>query len=258
MHTTTIAQTKYAPVNNAVYDTLGERWYEAQDDPVALLRAEAAHRTPWVIETIERNFGDRRNVRILDLGCGAGFLSNPLAARGWNVTGIDVSESSIAVATRRDRTRSVRYLVGDARRLSFADESFDVVCAMDFLEHVDDPQRVIGEAARVLRPRGLFIFHTYNRTLLSWLVVIKGTQWFVKNTPRDLHVLSHFLEPQELRTACKASGLDVRELRGSRPVLSRALLRLLLTGVVPKDFAFRFSRSKRIGYAGWAIKQLPS
>lgn len=58
--------------------------------------------------------------------------------------------------------------------------------------------------------------------------------------------------------ACKARGLDVCELRGSQPVLSRALLRLLFTGVVPKDFAFRFSRSKRIGYAGWAIKQLPS
>lgn len=244
-------------VNNAIYDSLGERWYEAHDDPVALLRAESAHRTPWIIDTIERRH-EGAGVRVLDIGCGAGFLSNRLATRGWDVVGLDASEGSLAVAARRDNTRSVRYELGDARQLPFRDESFDVACAMDFLEHVDDPARVIAEASRVLRPGGLFFFHTFNRTLLAWLVVIKGVQWFVKNTPRDLHVLSLFLDPKEVRKKCASSGLDVMELRGSRPViLSRGFFQLLATRVVPEDFRFTFTSSTRIAYTGFAVKRAP-
>jgi 2-polyprenyl-6-hydroxyphenyl methylase/3-demethylubiquinone-9 3-methyltransferase len=244
-------------VNNEIYDALGDRWYEAQDDPVALLRAESAHREPWIIETIERRFRGAR-IRVLDIGCGAGFLTNPLAARGWNVTGLDASERSLAVARERDQTRSVRYESGDACDLPHPDESFDVVCAMDFLEHVTDPGRVIAEAARVLRPRGLFFFHTFNRTFLAWLIVIKGVEWFVKNTPPDLHVLSLFLDPEEVRSLCQANDLEVRELRGSRPVIfSRAFFRLLATGIVPKDFAFRFTGSTQIAYTGLATKRPP-
>jgi 2-polyprenyl-6-hydroxyphenyl methylase/3-demethylubiquinone-9 3-methyltransferase len=242
-------------VNNAIYETLGERWYDAQDDPVALLRAESAHRTPWVIETIERHH-EGAGVRVLDIGCGAGFLTNRLAVRGWHVAGLDASESSLAVAAARDATRSVRYELGDARSLPFRDESFDVACAMDFLEHVDEPGRVIAEAARVLRPGGLFFFHTFNRTLLAWLIVIKGVEWFVKNTPRDLHVLSLFLDPEEVRRECASSGMDFLELRGSRPVIfSKAFVQLLATGVVPKDFAFTFTASTRIAYTGVAVKR---
>jgi 2-polyprenyl-6-hydroxyphenyl methylase/3-demethylubiquinone-9 3-methyltransferase len=244
-------------VNNAIYETLGERWYEAQDDPVALLRAESAHRTPWIIATIETWHGPVGS-RVLDIGCGAGFLTNRLAEQGFHVSGLDASASSLAVAAARDSTRSVRYELGDAKSLPFRDGSFDVACAMDFLEHVDDPARVIAEAARVLRPGGLFFFHTFNRTLLAWLVVIKGVEWFVKNTPRDLHVLSMFLEPESLKDQCAASGLEVVETRGLRPVmLSKAFVQLLATGVVPKDFAFTFTPSTKIAYTGFAQKLIP-
>jgi 2-polyprenyl-6-hydroxyphenyl methylase/3-demethylubiquinone-9 3-methyltransferase len=248
-----MAQPTASRVNNDVYDTLGERWYEAQDDPVALLRAESAHRAPWIIETIERRSGVDRP-QVLDLGCGAGFLTNRLARRRYRVTGLDASKASLDVAARRDDTCSVRYVLGDARSVPSRDESFDVVCAMDFLEHVDDPARVIAEASRVLRPNGLFFFHTFNRTLLAWLVVIKGVEWFVKNTPRDLHVLSLFLPPGEVKAACSASGLEVFELKGSRPVLSKAFFELLFTGIVPKDFAFCFTPSTMIAYSGVALK----
>ncbi len=239
------------PVNNAVYDGLGERWYEAQDDPIALLRAETAHRTPWMIDAIRARFGDGP-VRVLDVGCGAGFLANALAAQAMTVTGLDASASSLAVAEQHDATRSVRYEVGDAYRLPYADASFDVVSAMDFLEHVSSPGDVIAEAARVLAPGGLFFFHTFNRTFLSWLVVIKGVEWFVKNTPERLHVHALFRRPDEVSAMCSASGLALREVRGQRPALTWAFFRMLLTGVVPRDFAFRYTSSTATGYMGVA------
>ncbi len=243
-------------VNNRIYDELCERWYEAQDDPVALLRAESACREPWIAESVEGAFG-ARPVRVLDVGCGAGFLSNALALRGHTVTGIDVSERSLDAAVRHDRTGRVRYCVGDAEQLPFAAGSFDVACAMDFLEHVERPDAVIAEIARVLAPGGLFFFHTFNRNWLSWLVVIKGVEWFVKNAPKDLHVLKLFLKPSEVRAMCEGRGLAIDEIRGFEPVVaSAAFFRLLLTGTVPEDFRFRFTRSTRIGFTGRA-RRLP-
>ncbi|MDB5215053.1 MAG: gamma-tocopherol methyltransferase [Myxococcaceae bacterium] len=247
--TTTLAN----PVNNAVYDLLGERWYTAQDDPIALLRAETAHRTPWMVDEIRTRFGE---AGVLDIGCGAGFLANALAAHGFDVTGLDASSASLEVAARHDVTRSVHYDVGDAYELPYPNGSFEVVCAMDFLEHVVSPERVIAEASRVLAPNGLFFFHTFNRTLLSWIVVIKGVEWFVRNTPEDLHVHALFRTPAEIRGMCAESGLSLREVRGQMPdVMSWAFFRMLATGVVPHDFAFRYTSSTTTGYMGVADKR---
>jgi 2-polyprenyl-6-hydroxyphenyl methylase/3-demethylubiquinone-9 3-methyltransferase len=172
------------------------------------------------------------------------------------VTGIDTSERSLAVAARHDATRLVRYTAGDALRLPFADASFDVTCAMDFLEHVEEPGAVVAEAARVLRPGGLFFFHTFNRNWWAWLLVIKGVEWFVRNTPRDLHVYRLFLKPAEVRAMCAANRLTVREMRGLQPSIPSApLVRLLVSGRVPRDFQFRFTRSTAVGFTGVATKE---
>ena len=157
-----------AKVNNQVYETLGERWYGAEDDPIALLRAESRLRNPWIAAQIARSFSG--SVAVLDVGCGGGFLSNHLGCAGHRVVGLDGSRDALAIASRFDHTGRVRYQQGDALRLPFDEASFDVVCAMDFLEHVENPDQVIAEAARVLKPSGLFFFHTFNRNLLSWLI----------------------------------------------------------------------------------------
>lgn len=243
-----------AGVNNAVYETLGERWYEAEDDPIALLRAESRLRNPWIAGELVRAFGGRP-AEVLDIGCGGGFLSNHLSARGHHVVGLDASSDALAIARRYDGTGLVRYQQADALNLPYADCSFDSVCAMDFLEHVENPDRVIAEAARVLRPSGLFFFHTFNRNLLSWLVVIKGVEWFVRNTPRNLHVLRLFLKPAEVRASCDRHGLVGLRLLGVRPVFDRAFFKLLVTRRVAPAFRFTFTPSTRLGFTGLAQKR---
>jgi 2-polyprenyl-6-hydroxyphenyl methylase/3-demethylubiquinone-9 3-methyltransferase len=241
------------PVNNDIYASLGERWYDAHDDPVALLRAEARHRNPWLQERMLERLGPGPH-DVLDVGCGAGFLTNPLAQAGHNVSGLDAAHEALSVARAHDLTGRVDYRQGDALSMPYSDASFDVVAAMDFLEHVEQPERAIGEMARVLRPGGLFFFHTFDRNWLSWLVVIKGVEWFVKNVPPDMHVLRLFLRPGEVKAMCAGHGLVVEELVGSRPRLGLPLLRLAASGVVPPDLEFTRSGSTRLGYTGLARK----
>lgn len=245
-------------VNNAFYDSLKERWYTADDDPVALLRAESRLRNPWVLETLSGRIGKGCH-RVLDVGCGGGFLSNPLARAGHIVHGIDLSEESLRIARQVDRTRTVEYRKMDATRLGYRDASFDAVCAMDFLEHVENPLRVIGECERVLRPGGIFLFYTFNRNWLSWLLAIKCVEWFVRNTPERMHIYRYFIRPDELSSMCAARGLKVERMNGVGPeLLSAAIPRLLWSGRVPASFRFKFTRSKLVGYCGVASKGYPA
>jgi len=245
---------RVSQVDNRIYAELGERWYNAEDDPVALLRAESKLRNPWLASRLNVAFGGRA-CRVLDVGCGAGFLSNHLAACGHGVTGIDSAEEALVVARAHDSSRSARYVAGDALALPFGAASFDVVCAMDFLEHVEDPALAIREASRVLAPGGLFFFHTFNRNFLAWLVIIKGVEWFVQNTPARMHVLRLFLKPEELRAACLAHGFEAPEFIGVRPRLTLPFWKMLVTRRVARDFEFTFTRSTKLAYTGVAKKR---
>ena len=241
-------------VNNDIYFALGEHWYADEDSPVALLRAESKLRNPWIGARLDAEFGDRP-CRVLDVGCGAGFLSNDLALRGRDVTGIDVAADALAVARAHDASGRVRYIEGNALALPFEDGSFEAVCAMDLLEHLDSPARAIAEASRVLVPGGLFFFHTFNRNFLSWLVIIYGVETFVRNAPEHMHVLRLFLKPEQVRAICAEHVLEEPDLVGVRPRLTLPFWRMLVTGRVARDFTFRFTRSTRLAYTGVTRKR---
>lgn len=239
-------------VNNGYYDTLGDRWSSAEADPVALLRAEGKLKNGWVSETLR----DRalNEARCLDIGCGGGFLTHHLAREGHRVTGLDLSGPSLEHARAQDATGAVRYVQGDAYRLPFEAGDFDVVTCFDFLEHVSEPERVVAEASRVLRPGGLFFYHTFSRNPLAYLIVIKGLEWFVRGTPEKLHVYPLFIRPRELSGMMGRQGLRPVEERGIRPRLGPSFWRMLMTGRVDSGFEFRWSKSRLISYAGWAEK----
>ena len=248
------AELKSKTINNEVYDSLGERWYHADDDPIALLRAEAEVKNPWVAGRIQSHLGTGTHT-VLDIGTGGGFLSNSLARAGHHVTGVDLSKESLKIAARMDCTSSVKYEHADAYALPYRNQSFDVACAMDFLEHVEEPSRVIAEASRVLKPGGLFFFYTFNRNFFSWLFVIKGVEWFVKNTPENLHLHRLFIRPAEMRTMCLKEGLLVEEFAGIAPVVfSAAFWKMLVTRRVPPQLLFRITGSLKMSYTGVARK----
>jgi len=245
---------KKGRINNDIYRQLGERWYTAEDDPIALLRAESRARNPWITGKIRQAFPSGE-VKVLDIGCGGGFLSNYLTNAGFTVVGLDAAKESLLIAQQYDVTGCACYVMGDAYHLPYSGGEFQAACVMDFLEHVDEPGGVLAEAARTLQPGGLLFFATFNRNFISWLFMIKSVEWFVRNTPPRLHELSHFIKPAELHEICEVSGLRIIELRGFAPRFNRAFWRMLLTGVVTDDFAFRFSNTTLAGYIGVAVKK---
>jgi 2-polyprenyl-6-hydroxyphenyl methylase/3-demethylubiquinone-9 3-methyltransferase len=242
-------QTSNQTINNDFYEELAERWYTASDHPIALLRAENAVRVPWILSEIGEN------KTVLDIGCGAGILANALSKEGHTVYGIDLSPSSLSVAKNHDATKRVSYEVANAYALPYADQMFDVVCAMDVLEHVEEPSLLVSEASRVLKPGGLFFFHTFNRNFLSYMLIIKGVEWCVPNAPKNMHVYPLFIKPVELKEICETKDLEVVNLRGFSPqILSIPFWKMLFKRKVPDDFTFRFSKSLATGYCGIAKK----
>lgn len=241
-------------INNAFYDDLNEKWSEASDHPIALLRAENALRNPWIQSVLERTFP--YPCKVLDIGCGGGFLTNFLATKGHLVSGVDLSNESLSIAKGADSTESVEYVRASAYELPFSSGTFDAVCAMDLLEHVENPAHVVKEAARVLKKDGLFFFHTFNRNLLSYFMVIKGVDWCFANSPKNIHVYPLFIKPEELKESCENHGMEVVEIKGVRPVYTKkAFWKLLFTKQMEEDFEFVFTPSLKTGYSGFARKK---
>ncbi|RYZ94531.1 MAG: methyltransferase domain-containing protein, partial [Proteobacteria bacterium] len=178
-----------------------------------------------------------------------------LAEEKFRVTGMDLATDSLEVARRHDATGTVTYIPGDVYKIPFPDASFEVVTAMDLLEHVEDPARAIAEFARVLKPGGLLFFHTFNRNPLAGLVIIKFVEWLVNNTPKHMHVLRLFITPKEAEAYCEKAGLKVDEWTGIRPRLSTIPLTRIFSGVVPETLSFTLTKSLALSYMGMARKK---
>lgn len=240
-------------INNEFYKKLGDKWYSSQGEAVALLRLEKKATNPWCLEQIKRRHSSVSDLKVLDVGCGGGFLTLELSSRGYKVTGLDVSEDILDVGRARDPEKLVNWVNGTAENMPLPAKYFDVVCMMDVLEHVVDPLAALKEVARVLKPGGTFIFHTFNRTWLAWLFAAKGLDWFIKDSQPDVHDWNMFIKPRELAASLRTLGLHVELWEGVHPkIWSRAFFKLLFTGRVPEDFSFCTGGSLQIGYLGVA------
>lgn len=239
-------------INNEFYKKLGNQWFESKGDAVALLRLEGRLKTPWVLGQLSDLPPGRP---ILDVGCGGGDLALALAEQGMVCTAVDVEDSILNVGRGRDLQNKVTWILGQALDLPIATSSQDAVCIMDVLEHVDDPRRAVAECVRVLKPGGKFLFHTFNRTFLAWLFAAKGLDWFIKNSPQNVHDWKMFIKPDEMVGWLSELGMHGVSLTGIGPkVNSKAFAKLVFTRTVSEDFEFKLGPSLQVGYLGAATK----
>src|SRR5574338_1346065 len=142
-------------VNNQIYDELAPTWWDEKEFLHLLKVMVNPWRVPYFKEALVKQFGqDLRQVRLLDIGCGGGVLTEEFARLGCQVTGIDISPRSIAIAQAHavQSELSIAYRVGSGTEIPFDAERFDAVSSCDVLEHIHDWRQVIAEASRVLRP----------------------------------------------------------------------------------------------------------
>jgi 2-polyprenyl-6-hydroxyphenyl methylase/3-demethylubiquinone-9 3-methyltransferase len=170
-----------------------------------------------------------KGLRILDIGCGGGVLCEPLARLGADVVGIDPVADSIAAAQHHAAQASltIDYRCTTAEALAESGAVFDVVLAMEVVEHVADFNLFIEEAAALVKPGGLVFVATINRTMKSFALLIVGAEYILRWIPRGTHQWDKFITPDELEIALERSGLSV----------------IHQTGVIYNLFADRFQLS---------------
>jgi 2-polyprenyl-6-hydroxyphenyl methylase/3-demethylubiquinone-9 3-methyltransferase len=209
------------PIDNEVYDRLGDGWWD-EDNPLNALHGSfTAGRFTYFREVLARLGRDPLDLRVLDIGCGGGFMAEEFARLGCRVVGLDPSPVSIRAARRHAASTglSIDYLVASGEQLPVQDSAFDIACCCDVLEHVEDLELVINQTARVLTGNGIYLFDTINRTTASKLLVIKALQEWrltrIIDTP--LHVWDMFITPGELAVVLQRHGLHLNEIVGLGP-----------------------------------------
>ncbi len=153
---------------------------------------------------------------ILDVGCGGGLLCEPLARLGAHLTGIDASASNLRIARLHaaEGGLDIDYRHATAEDLAAGAERYDVVLAMEVVEHVADVTAFLEACAALVKPGGLMIAATLNRTAKAFLLAILGAEYLLRWLPRGTHDWNKFLRPSELAGQLRAHGLVVEEITG--------------------------------------------
>jgi len=206
----------------ARFSRLSSQWWDPEG-PMAPLHKFNPVRLGYIRDRVAAHFERDPNrldslagLRMLDIGCGAGILSEPLARLGAAVVGADPSESNIAAAKHHAAQSglTVDYRATTAEALEAAGESFDVVLAMEVVEHVADLGLFIDIAAEMVKPGGLMFVATINRTVKSFALAIVGAEYILRWLPRGTHQWDKFVTPNELEIAITHSGLHVTDQAG--------------------------------------------
>ncbi len=242
------------PINNDFYHDLGDRWWTATDHMITFLRAESLIKLDYIRRTLPASTG----LSILDLGSGAGLIAIPLAKEGHHVTALDCSKAALRElsleATRQETACPVETVVGNVLEpLPFSGGTFDVVLAMDVLEHIPHPEILIRHAASVLKPGGLLIYHTLNRTLKCRLLYLTLAPMLVRNSPNHIHRHEYNIPPRRLRQWLEKEHFIPSEPVGLHsPIFQRATWELLRYRAVYTPMRFEYTRSLALGYIGHA------
>lgn len=197
-------------------DKFGEvahRWWDPNSEFRPLHDINPA-RLGWIDSNIRLE-----GKQVIDVGCGGGLLSEGMAALGARVTGIDLSEKALAVASLHlfESGHAINYRLISAEAMAEeAPSSFDLVTCLEMLEHVPDPASTVAACARLVKPGGQVFLSTINRNPKAYLLAVVGAEYLFNLLPRGTHEYARFLKPAELARLCREVGLDVLEVTGLR------------------------------------------
>jgi 2-polyprenyl-6-hydroxyphenyl methylase/3-demethylubiquinone-9 3-methyltransferase len=206
------------------FEALSHEWWQPHGSfkPLHLLNPA---RLEFVWKQIAEVYGLSDNplkpylgLQILDVGCGGGILSEPLARCGAHITGIDAGEKTITAAQQHAENQrlTINYHRTTAEECVEREEAYDVVIAMEIVEHVANVQDFINSLAKLTKPGGLMILSTINRTFKSYGVAILGAEYLLRLLPKGTHDWHRFLMPSELARYCRHANMEIMDIQGMR------------------------------------------
>jgi 2-polyprenyl-6-hydroxyphenyl methylase/3-demethylubiquinone-9 3-methyltransferase len=200
------------PAELAKFSELAHRWWDLESEFKPLHQINPL-RLDWI-----NRLSPLQGKTALDVGCGGGILSDAMARKGAQVTGIDLSTKALKVAqlhALEAQTPDVQYREISAEAFAFEQPaSFDVVTCMEMLEHVPDPSSVVRACATLVKPGGWVFFSTLNRSPKSFLFAILGAEYLLNLLPRGTHEYAKMIRPSELARYTREAGLELRQTRG--------------------------------------------
>ena len=193
------------------FDELAQRWWDPQG-PQKALHALNPARLGYVAERVAL-----RDAAVLDVGCGAGLLSEALAQAGAKVTAIDLAPNLLKVARLHGLESGIKVEYRESPVEGLAAEmpaAFDAITCMEMLEHVPEPASVIEACAKLLKPGGRLFLSTLNRTPAAFAVAIVGAEYLARLLPKGTHQYRDFIKPSELAGWLRETGLELEDVSG--------------------------------------------
>lgn len=204
------------------FSTAATSWWE-EEGQMSALHAINRARIHFVRQKIETHFAKTNKKRtpfmgltMLDIGCGGGIATEPLARLGGTVTGIDAGAEVIKTATAHAEKMhlEIKYQNTTVEQLAETDAQYDVVMALEVIEHVKDYKLFLSETIKLLKPTGLLILSTLNRTALSYALGIVAAERLLKWVPKGAHEWQQFLKPSEINAVLEDEGLKIEDING--------------------------------------------
>lgn len=205
------------------FSRISEQWWDPTGK-FAPLHSMNPVRIEYIRDTILKHFNTKqsapgtplKDLSLLDIGCGGGLIAEPMARLGAKVTAIDASEKNIKVAGLHAEKVGIEidYRCTTAEALAEASESFDVVLSLEIVEHVADIDLFIKSACKLLKPNGIIILSTLNRTMKSYALAIVGAEYIMRLLPVGTHTWNKFLRPSELCNLLEQNQIEIVELTG--------------------------------------------
>ena len=221
------------------FNNLAEKWWDTSG-PMAPLHGLNSLRVPFIQETLNSPSTNRPRMDVLDVGCGAGILSESMASLGYQVVATDPAIRNIEIARNHAQLMSLEidYQEGLIENLEL--KTFDAILVMEVVEHVPDVQELLNECIKRLKPGGHLFVATINRTLTSFVTAIVGAEYIFRMLPRGTHEWSKFVKPEEIINPLTRSNMALVKTSGIS--VNPFGPRFRLTGYIGVNYMLAFKK----------------